>query len=137
MAGNMTTETRASVAAFVDAIDDAQKRADAKTIIRLMQRAAGKKLKLWGPSIIGFGSRHYVYASGREGDMPIVAFCATQGGERTLQPDQRPRCRGIAGATREIHDRQGLPVYQKLADVDQTVLAKMIDNAARGKIDTE
>jgi hypothetical protein len=74
MADNKTKPTKISVAAFIDSITDKDRRADAKALIKLMQKAAGEKPAMWGPSIIGFGSHHYVYDNGREGDMPVVAF---------------------------------------------------------------
>src|ERR1700682_1783800 len=74
MADNKTKPTKLSVAAFIDAVTDQTRRADAKTLVKLMQSAAGEKPKMWGPSIIGFGTYHYVYDSGREGDMPIIGF---------------------------------------------------------------
>jgi hypothetical protein len=74
VAENKTKPTRKSVSGFVAAIADAEKRADAKALIKLMQSTTGAKPKLWGPSIIGFGSHHYRYASGREGDMPLIGF---------------------------------------------------------------
>jgi len=74
MADNKTKPTKVSVAAFIDAVPDQTRRADARTLVKLMQSATGEKPKIWGPSIIGFGSYHYRYDSGREGDMPIVAF---------------------------------------------------------------
>src|SRR5436190_15108461 len=74
MAENKTKPTRVSVSAFIDALTDETRRADAKTLVKLMQSATGEKPKMWGPSIIGFGSCHYTYDSGREGDMPLVGF---------------------------------------------------------------
>src|SRR3974390_2165616 len=74
MAENKTKPTTVSVAAFIDAITDETKRADAKALVKLMQRTTGEKPKMWGPSIIGFGSYHYTYESGREGDMPLAGF---------------------------------------------------------------
>ena len=74
MADNKTVATKASVSAFIDGLTDEARRSDAKTLIKLMQSATGEKPKMWGPSIIGFGSCHYVYESGREGDMPVVGF---------------------------------------------------------------
>src|SRR2546421_3352172 len=74
MAENKTKPTKISVAEFIDAINDQTKRADAKTLVKLMQSATGEKPKMWGPSIIGFGSLHYVYDTGREGDMPLIGF---------------------------------------------------------------
>ena len=74
MAENKTKPTELSVAAFIEAITDETKRADAKALVKLMQSASGEKPKMWGPSIIGFGSIHYKYDSGREGDMPLIGF---------------------------------------------------------------
>jgi len=74
MADNKTKPTKLSVAAFIAKLTDQTRRADAKTLVRLMQSASGEKPKMWGPSIIGFGSYHYRYDSGREGVMPVIAF---------------------------------------------------------------
>src|SRR4029077_6190800 len=74
MAQNKTKPTTVSVAAFIATIDDETRRSDAKVLVRLMRTASGEKPKMWGPSIIGFGSHHYQYESGREGDMPVIAF---------------------------------------------------------------
>jgi len=64
MAENKTKPTEMSVTAYIDAIPDAAKRADAKALVKLMQGVAGEKPKMWGPSIVGFGSYHYKYESG-------------------------------------------------------------------------
>src|SRR4249920_2804304 len=74
MADNKTKPTKVSVAAFVDALTDPVRRSDAKAVIKLMQKASGEKPRMWGTSIVGFGSYHYKYESGREGDMPVIAF---------------------------------------------------------------
>jgi hypothetical protein len=74
MAKNKTKPTKLSAAAFIDALTDPTRRADAKALVKLMQSAAGEKPKMWGPSIIGFGSYHDKYESEREGDMPVIAF---------------------------------------------------------------
>jgi hypothetical protein len=79
MADNKTKPTKVSVSAFIDALTDETKRADAKVLVKLMQSATGEKPKMWGPSIIGFGSYHYKYESGREGDMPIAGFAPRKG----------------------------------------------------------
>src|SRR5258708_2823910 len=74
MAQSKTKPTKLSVPAFIAAIEDPTRRADAKALVKLMQSATGEKPKLWGPSIVGFGSYHYKYDSGREGDMPLIGF---------------------------------------------------------------
>ena len=66
--------TGADVEEFLAAVPDATRRADAAVITRLMGEVTGEPPVLWGPSIVGFGRYHYRYASGREGDAPVVAF---------------------------------------------------------------
>jgi len=74
MAKNKTTETSKSVTDFIDAVADETKRDDSFRIIEIMKRATGFEPKMWGPTIVGFGTCHYKYASGHEGDMPLVGF---------------------------------------------------------------
>lgn len=69
-----TKATQASVAKFLGAIKDKQRRHDCETIIGVMQKATGAEPKMWGGSIVGFGDCHYVYASGREGDWFLMGF---------------------------------------------------------------
>ena len=73
-AENKTRETRASVSAFLAAVKNAKRREDAQTLLKLMKSVTRKQPKMWGPSIVGFDSYHYVYDSGREGDMPMIGF---------------------------------------------------------------
>ncbi len=74
MAASKTKPTSLSVQAFIDTLPDETKRAEAKALVMLMQSATGEEPKMWGPSIIGFGTHHYAYDSGREGDTPMVGF---------------------------------------------------------------
>jgi hypothetical protein len=69
-----TKMTRASVSKFVNAIKDEQMRRDCKTLLALMKRISRVKPRMWGVSIIGFGSYHYRYDSGREGDWFRIGF---------------------------------------------------------------
>jgi len=74
VAKNKTSATKVSVEAFLAGVPDAARRADAMTLIDMMQSATGEKPVMWGPSIVGFGSYHYRYDSGHEGDGPVVSF---------------------------------------------------------------
>ena len=67
-------KTAADVGAFVEAVVPAVRRRYAETLLGLMQRVTGEEPAMWGPSIIGFGTYHYKYASGREGDAPAAGF---------------------------------------------------------------
>lgn len=74
MAEPKTKVNNASVAKFLNAIQDEKVRQDCWAIVEIMQAATQAKPKMWGTHIVGFGSYHYVYASGKEGDWPLTAF---------------------------------------------------------------
>ncbi len=75
MAKNKTTDTGVPVDDFLDAfVDNEQKKADSHRLVELMSAWSGFPARMWGPSIIGFGNYHYVYASGHEGDAPMLGF---------------------------------------------------------------
>jgi hypothetical protein len=68
-----TRPTNASVKKFLDGVDP-KRRDDCLALVDIMQKITGEKPRMWGPSIVGFGSYHYTYASGREGDWPLCGF---------------------------------------------------------------
>ena len=75
MAKNKTTETDASVIDFIHSfVDNEQKKQDSFRLIELMREWSGFEPKMWGPTMIGFGSYHYKYASGHEGDAMLMGF---------------------------------------------------------------
>jgi hypothetical protein len=74
MAENKTTANDQSVEQFLSTIADEQKREDSFTILELMKQVTGMEPKMWGSNIIGFGSYHYKYESGREGDAMLAGF---------------------------------------------------------------
>ena len=74
MAEIKTHASAASVDSFIAAVPDARRRADAESLRTLLETVSGCAAKMWGPSIIGFGSYHYRYDSGREGDMAMIGF---------------------------------------------------------------
>lgn len=74
MAENKTKQTNASVDKFINSLKDETEREDCYKIIKIMKSITKEEPRMWGPSIIGFGTYHYKYASGREGDMCIAGF---------------------------------------------------------------
>jgi len=75
MAKNKTQETNQNVNEFIDAFTNTdQKKKDSFDLIEIMKEVTGYEPKMWGPSIIGFGAYHYKYASGHEGDAPLLGF---------------------------------------------------------------
>ena len=73
MTENKTRPTTASIDEFLATVSE-QRASEARVIIKIMEQITGMPPVMWGPSIIGFGTVHYKYASGREGDMPLLAF---------------------------------------------------------------
>lgn len=74
MADLKTYQTNADVSAFLERVPDARRREDARTMAALMQRLTGAEPRMWGSSIVGFGTYTYFYESGRSGDWPLVGF---------------------------------------------------------------
>lgn len=130
MSENKTRATKASVAGFLGKRASRQQLADSKTLVKLFREVTGKPAKMWGSSIVGFGSYHYVYASGREGDAPllgfsprkpeIVLYLAPYAGDRLLK---KKLGRHKAGASC-LYIRQ-------LADIDLPVLRDLARASVR------
>ena len=79
MAEPKTKATRASVDNYLDAIGDELRREDCRTLVKLMRRVTKEPPVMWGTSIVGFGSYHYRYASGHEGDSCLAGFSSRKG----------------------------------------------------------
>jgi hypothetical protein len=126
MADNKTKATKLSVAAFIDGLTDQSRRSDAKTLVKLMQSAAGEKPKMWGPAIIGFGSYHYKYDSGREGDMPIIGFSPRKAATVLYNVIGFSDSAALLGRLGKHTTGKGCLYIKKLADVDQRVLEALI-----------
>ena len=126
MADNKTKPTKQSVATFIDALTDETKRADAKALVKLMQSATGEKPKMWGPSIIGFGSYHYRYESGREGDMPLAGFSPRKAATVLYVTTEFSDSKLLLAKLGK-HTTGGACLYiKKLADVDQKALEALV-----------
>jgi len=128
MEKNKTAETSLSVEDFINSVKDETKRKDCFALTQLLKKQTSFEPKMWGPSIVGFGSHHYKYESGREGDSPNIAFS--------------PRASSIAiYLSGYFQDREmllkkfgkhktdkGCVHIKSLANVDLGVLKKMIAN---------
>jgi Domain of unknown function (DU1801) len=126
MATQKTTETKASVSDFINQISDEVKRNDAFRLVEIFQNQTNLEPKMWGPSIIGFGSYHYKYASGHEGDAPLVAFSPRATAISLylhLPPDQREELLQKLGKTKSA---QSCIYVKKLADINIDVLNELI-----------
>jgi Domain of unknown function (DU1801) len=133
MADNQTKVTKLSVAAFIDALTDQTKRADAKALVKLMQSATGEKPKMWGPSIIGFGSYHYTYESGREGDMPLTGFSPRKAATVLYGVMGSGDSEDLLAKLGKHTTGKGCLYIKKLADVDHEVLEAMVVKSVAAK----
>lgn len=122
---NKTKPTAVSVSGYIAALPDETKRADARTLIKMMQKATGEKPKMWGPSIIGFGSQHYVYETGREGDMPIVGFSPRKPA-LVLYGMGIDREKALAAKLGKYTRGKGCVYIKRLTDVDMKVLEQLV-----------
>jgi hypothetical protein len=124
--------TEASAAAFLAAVPDEQRREDAHRLCAIMQQITGEPPAMWGTSIIGFGTYHYRYASGREGDAPLAGFSPRRqhlaihlagGFGNRYQPVLARLGPHTAG--------NGCLYLKRLDDVDHDALRELIDRSAR------
>lgn len=134
MAELKTVPTKLSVDKFLQGIKDEKKREDCYEILKIMEKATRSKAKMWGTSIIGFGDRHYVYASGREGDWFVTGF----------SPRKQNLTLYLAGGLEQFADLlktlgkhstgKGCLYINKLTDVDMKVLKEIITRSAKGTV---
>ncbi len=139
MAENKTKPTTISVPAFLDACTDEERRADAKALAKLMQKVTGNEPTMWGPSIVGFGSYHYTYESGREGDMPILAFSPRKAANTLYGATGFDGAKALLARLGKHTTGKGCLYIKKLADVDMKVLETLVKeaNAAKKAADTK
>jgi hypothetical protein len=131
MAAAKTTETDNSVTDFINAVPNEQMRNDSFALIEIMKRQTGCEPKRWGTAIIGFGSYHYTYESGREGDAPLVAFSPRKS-ELVLYLSANFENHEALLQKLGKHKTGKACIYiKKLSDVDTAVLGEMIALSAQ------
>jgi hypothetical protein len=129
MGENKTKATGEGVAAFIERVPDETRRADARALCAIMERATGEQPAMWGPSIVGFGRYHYRYESGREGEAAAVGF-SPRAKELVLYLVAHSERTADLLARLGKHREGKCCVYVKrLADVDQAVLEALVVDA--------
>lgn len=126
MAENKTQPTEESVDDFIAAIDNSRRRADAETALALCKEVTGLPPVMWGPSIIGFGSYHYKYDSGREGDMPAAGFSPRKSNMTFYVGDEFEGAEALFAKLGKHKKSVACLYINKLADVDLDVLREII-----------
>jgi hypothetical protein len=129
MAENKTKATDASVESYLSAIVDEARRKDCEALARLMTRATKEKPKMWGTSIVGFGSYHYKYESGREGDSCLTGFSSRKGDITLYLVASFPGQEGLLAKLGKHQTGKGCLYVRKLSDVDLKVLEQLIIGA--------
>lgn len=124
-----TKETDNSVLDFIDILENPKKRDDAYKLLDIFTETTGHEAKMWGTSIIGFGSYHYRYATGHEGDAPLVGFSPRKANISLYlapgEPDREERLLKLGK-----HKTGKACVYiNKTADIDENVLKQLIQDS--------
>jgi hypothetical protein len=131
MADVKTKKTGASVSDFLSRVPNERRRRDARTVLKMMRRATGCPPAMWGPSIVGFGTHRYIYASGREGDWPVIAFSPRK---HTLTLYLSSGFEGYAERMSRLgkfKTTKACLYLQSLQDVDLRVLQELIEESVR------
>jgi hypothetical protein len=127
MAELKTRPTDASVDAFLAGVPDVQRRTDALRMLEIMQEITGQPPKMWGPTIVGFGDYHYVYASGHEGDTCLTGFSPRKEAlVLYFTAGLQERFATELDKLGKAKASKGCLYLKKLADVDLAVLRDMI-----------
>jgi hypothetical protein len=131
MAKNKTTETRDSVAVFLSSIKDEKKSNDTSSIIKLTTEHTGLEPKMWGTSIVGFGTYHYKYDSGHEGDAPLVGLSPRAAAIVLYLSGNFDKRDELLQSFGKHKTGKGCIYIQKLEDIDTGILIKMVKNSIR------
>ena len=126
MAELKTKVNDASVEAFLNTITDESKRQDAFAILAMMQEITGAEPKMWGSSIVGFGSYRYQYASGREGDWMQMGFSPRKQNLTLYIPGSMESYQATLAQLGKHSSGKGCLYIKRLQDVDLTVLRQLI-----------
>lgn len=128
MAKNKTTQTSISVDDYISAIKDETMRKDSFSLTQLIKKQTGLEPKMWGPSIVGFGSHHYKYESGREGDSPNIAFSPRASSIAIYLSGNFDDRENLLQKFGKYKSDKGCVHIKTLAEIDKDVLKKMIAN---------
>jgi len=129
MAETKTKQTEQSVGVFLEKVTDESLRKDCYTIISLMEMAAGEPAKMWGTAIIGFGTHHYKYDSGREGDICLIGFSPRKANISLYLANFAGRD-AVLAKLGKYKTGKGCLYINKISDVDITIFESLIRQAA-------
>ena len=131
MAKNKTVETKASVDVFLMTIKHIQRRKDCSAIIDLITEHTGLEPKMWGTAIVGFGTYHYKYESGREGDAPLTGLASRANAISLYLSSNFDKREELLSKFGKHKSAKACIYIQKLEDIDTAILAKMVKNSVK------
>jgi len=121
-----TTHTGVNVADFINSyVDNEQKKTDSFRLIELMQKWTDSEPKMWGPSIIGFGNYHYKYASGHEGDAPVIGFSPRKAAFSLYVYSDTEKSKVLLPNLGKFKMSKACIYVKKLSDIDIAVLQEL------------
>lgn len=128
-AQNKTTENQASVDTFLANVNDEQKKSDCLTLRTMMERITGSPAKMWGASIVGFGTYHYKYDSGREGDLMKVGFSPRAQNVTIYIITGFDRYEELMNKLGKHKNGKSCLYVKKLNDIDRDVLEELVQES--------
>ena len=132
MAKTKTTDTGKDVNEFIlEFTDSEQKRKDSYELIQLMEKVSGFKARMWGPSIIGFGTYHYKYASGHEGDAPLLGFSPRKAAISLYVSMGEPSQENLIQALGKFTMGKACIYVKKLSDINQDALIALMKDSIK------
>ena len=121
-----TTHTGVNVADFINSyVDNEQKKTDSFRLIELMQKWTDSEPKMWGPSIIGFGNYHYKYASGHEGDAPVIGFSPRKAAFSLYVYSDTEKSKVLLPNLGKFKMSKACIYVKKLSDIDIAILQEL------------
>jgi hypothetical protein len=126
MAENKTKATDVSVESYLSGIQDESRRKDCEALTKLMSKVTKQQPKMWGTSIVGFGSYHYKYESGREGDAPVAGYSSRKGDITLYLAADSPAYEKLLAKLGKHKTGKGCLYIRKLSDVDLKTLEQLI-----------
>jgi hypothetical protein len=126
-----TKETDSSVIEFIENVDNVKKREDAYQLLDIFTETTGFEAKMWGPSIIGFGSYHYKYDSGHEGDAPLVGFSPRKAKISLYFAPGETKREELLKVFGKHTTGKACVYINKVADIDTEVLKELIHQSVK------
>ena len=129
MAENKTKPTDASIEDYIESRANERQRADCRELMALLERVTQQSPKMWGPSIVGYGSYRYTYESGRTGEAPLAGF-AIRGRELVVYVDaEGDRQKALLSKLGKHKMGKVCLYFKQLADLDMSVLEQIVTNS--------